>query len=680
MPDPIPDNQRYNEFILAEARALRANDAAPANRVEWQKRRAALREALLAAMGSFPEKPCPLDARIQGSLDRGAYRVHNLIFQSRPDIWVTSNLYVPKSKGNEREKLPAVLCVHGHWAGARRDPVVQARCIGLVRQGFIVLAVDAFGAGERYTKPALGTYHGALYGSMLWPVGQTLLGAQLYDNRRAVDYLLTRDDVDGTRLGITGASGGGNQTMYAGALDERFKAVVPVCSVGSYQAYLKAACCVCEVLPGALRFTEEGDVLGLVAPRALLVISASRDSYQFSPGQAEISVDRAKRIFQLNAAADRIKYTVFDSGHGYSKPMRELMYGWMTQHLKGQGDGSPIAEAQITTEKAEDLACFHDPKGRPAEWLYLPAFAARQGQALVEKANKLTPQHAEDWESSTMQMRTELRRLLGEFPKLPRPVAKSGASRTDAGIESAAILVSGEAELPLPVVTLIKTGAGTPQPICILLHLDGRAAAIKHPMAKILAARGWLIVAPDLRATGDTKPPEDALRGAPDHNSAGHALWIGRPLLGQWAFDVEILLEWLRLQSGRGGKVTVAGIGQAGLVALTAAALFPDRIASVATFGAPVTLVSDKEYPEGTRMGLLVPGLLKVGDIPHVAAMSAPRRLLMADGVNVFGKRVAERVLRDANRFPLGVYAALQASANIRIVTDTRPEDLAGML
>ena len=90
---------------------------------------------------------------------------------------------------------------------------------------------------------------------------------QVYDNRRAVDYLLTRPEVDGDRLGVTGASGGGNQTMYAGALDERFKAVVPVCSVGNYQAYLQAACCVCEVLPGGLRFTEEGDVLGLVAPR-----------------------------------------------------------------------------------------------------------------------------------------------------------------------------------------------------------------------------------------------------------------------------------------------------------------------------------------------------------------------------------------------------------------------------
>src|SRR5262249_42999130 len=193
------------------------------------------------------------------------------------------------------------------------DPVVQPGCRGWVKPGFVVLAVAASGAGERYTRPASGTYHGALYGASLWPAGLSLLGMQVYDNRRAVDYLLTRPEVDGTKLGVTGASGGGNQTMYAGALDERFAAVVPVCSVGTYQAYLKAACCVCEVLPGALRFTEEGDVLGLVAPRALMVLNATKDSYQFSVGEAEKSLARAKAIYKLYDADDHVKHAVFES-------------------------------------------------------------------------------------------------------------------------------------------------------------------------------------------------------------------------------------------------------------------------------------------------------------------------------------------------------------------------------
>src|SRR5436305_3005220 len=138
---------------------------------------------------------------------------------------------------------------------------------------------------------------------------------QVYDNRRAVDYLLTRPEVAGDRLGITGASGGGNQSMYAGVIDERLRAVVPVCSVGTYQSYLHAACCVCEVLPGALRFAEEGDVLALVAPRALMVINATKDAFQFSVGEATRSIGRARPVFALHKAAERLRHTTFESGH-----------------------------------------------------------------------------------------------------------------------------------------------------------------------------------------------------------------------------------------------------------------------------------------------------------------------------------------------------------------------------
>src|SRR5713226_8977529 len=384
------DPQAFDRFVQAQASALRAKDFPPASRREWDQRRAKLRQSMLEAMGPFPEKPCDLSPQFQGFLERDGYRIERLIFQSRPDVWVTANAYVPNERKN---KLPAVLVVHGHWPMARRDPVVQARCLGLVKLGFFVLAVDAFGAGERYTQPAAGTYHGALYGSTLWPVGQTLLGMQVYDNHRAVDYLLTRREVDGERLGITGASGGGNQSMYAGALDERFKAVVPVCSVGNYQAYLKAACCVCEVLPGALRFTEEGDVLGLVAPRALMVVSADQDAFQFSVGEAKKSHERAQAIFKLANAADQVKHAVFESKHDYSQAMRESMYGWMSRWLNIDGKGDPIPEPAHEIEKVEDLACFPDPSDRPKSFLFPPTLAAREARSLLEKLTANKPDH-----------------------------------------------------------------------------------------------------------------------------------------------------------------------------------------------------------------------------------------------------------------------------------------------
>src|SRR5579884_1889560 len=180
-----PDATTYPRFIQAQAAALRAGDAAPASRAAWERHRARLREAMFAAMGGQSDADEPLEVREVGVLKRDGYRVEKLLIRTRPGVWMTASAYVPEKVAG---KVPAVLAVHGHWAGARRDPHVQARCLGLVKLGFFVLAVDAFSAGERH--PAGGGYHGALLGASLWPAGLSLLGMQVYDNRRAVDYLV----------------------------------------------------------------------------------------------------------------------------------------------------------------------------------------------------------------------------------------------------------------------------------------------------------------------------------------------------------------------------------------------------------------------------------------------------------------------------------------------------------
>ncbi len=653
MPTPADP---FSDLMRARGAALRTGDTPAATRAAWQERRAALRRALLDAMGPMPETPCPLEPRVLGVLQRQGYRVERLMFQSRPDVWVTANLYLPDPAGTRR---PAVLCVHGHWAGARRDPVVQARCLGLVRLGFVVLAIDAFGAGERYTRPAPGTYHGALYGSTLWPSGHTLLGMQVYDNRRAVDYLAGRPEVDPQRLGITGASGGGNQTTYAGALDDRFAAVVPVCSVGTYQAYLRAACCVCEVLPGALRFTEEGDVLGLVAPRALMVVNATRDAFQFSVEQARISLQRARAVFELHKVGDRLRHAVFDSGHAYNQPMREAMYGWMTRWLKNEGAGEPIAEPAHQVERAEDLACFPDGR-RPERFTLLPEFAAGAGRQLVRRADGLRHDHREAWESAALDLRERLRRAMGESPA-PRADGRPGPATTEGMVRTTPVTFEPEPAMPVPALWRWRAdrAAGT-HPACILLHLGGKREALAHPLAAALVEAGWSVLAPDLRATGETAPPGNTIAGAPDHNSTEHALWVGRPLLGQWVLDVGGLLDWTANQPGvNERRLSVVGIGPAGLVALVAAALHERRVTSAGAIGSWSSYLTTEPYPPGTPMAVLVPGILRAGDVPHLAALAAPRRLLIAEARAPQGAVLNANELREAFAFTHRVYGVL---------------------
>jgi dienelactone hydrolase len=670
-----PDARTYDEFIQAQGKELRASDKAPATRKAWEERRPRLREAMFAAMGPFPAKPCPLEAREVGVLKRSGYRIEKLVFQSRPDVWVTASAYVPEPV---RGKVPGVLVVHGHWAGARRDPVVQARCLGLVQLGFFVLAVDAFSAGERH--PESKGYHGALLGSTLWPAGQTLLGLQVYDNRRAVDYLCSRPEVDAKHLGITGASGGGNQTMYAGALDERFGAVVPVCSVGNYQAYLRAACCVCEVLPRALRFTEEGDVLGLVAPRALLVVSATRDAYQFSVGQAAISLERTKEIFKLYEAGEKVAHAVFESPHAYNQPMREAMYGWMTRWLKNEGTGKPIPEPKHAVESAEDLACW--PKGeRPASLLFPPTLALREAKSLLEPFRTKPPDHKEAWESAAVVLRGRLREeVLGDFPKL-RTGGRLGTPEEKEGYRTTPLQVEPEAGLPLPALVRFKPGAKGKVPACVLLHLGGKDEALKHPLAAALADGGWTVVAPDLRATGPLRPKGDAVVGAPDHNSAEHGVWVGRPLLGQWVCDVRGLLEWMAAYPGmRADRLAVAGIGYAGLVAVCAAGLLEDRVAVAAAVNAPTTYLTEKEYPPGWPMGLLAPGILRVGDVPHLAALAVPRRLVVAGGTAADGRKRTATQLDEAFAFTRAMYRLVKAQDQIAVRAEVPWGELVGLM
>ena len=666
------ETERFNQFICTEAKKLREKDTPPKTLEEWQTRKKVLREKMFTAMGRFPEKDTPLESKLLGVVNREGFRVEKLILQTRPNVWMTASAYVPQLK--ENQKTPAVLVVHGHWAGARRDPVVQARCLGLVKLGFFVLAVDAFGAGERFTNPARGTYHGALYGTTLWPTGNTLLGMQVYDNRRAVDYLLTRPEVNG-KLGITGASGGGNQTMYAGALDERFQAVVPVCSVGNYQAYLKSACCVCEVLPSALTFTEEGDVLGLVAPRALLVINASKDGIQFSPAEAEKSVSRAKAIFETLQVASKIRHMIFESPHAYNQQMREAMYGWMTLHLKGEGKGDPIPEPAHELEKLEDLACFPDPNDRPMGFLFPPTFAAAEGKALSAKASKLLPNHAEMWQANAILLRDDLKKLLGELPKVPQPKgAKLDALPPENKLEGVTTTAKSEGDLPIPMTIRGKTSkelfTGS---MCILLNLEGRVASEKHPLLPALVAKGYTVVMPDLRGTGDTKLKADAVAGAIDHNSAEHALWIGRPMLAQWLADVGNVLDFLDTGIDKKPQPPLLiGLDHAGVIATLAGAIFTDRIRGVMTVKSMSSFISETPYASGTPMGLLFPGILQVGDIQHFAGLVAPKPMTIIDGFSANGRKLSEKELQEAYAFTKGVYQATKSSEKLTLAVDVK--------
>ena len=144
----------------------------------------------------------------------------------------------------------------GHSRNGRLGST-QSHGYTLALNGYVAITVDPWGAGERTTKYRLYVYHGANLGASLLNIGESLMGLQITDNMRAVDLLCSLPYVDPEKIGATGASGGGNQTMWLAAMDERIKAAVPVVSVGTFESYVMGHNCICETLPDGLTFTEE---------------------------------------------------------------------------------------------------------------------------------------------------------------------------------------------------------------------------------------------------------------------------------------------------------------------------------------------------------------------------------------------------------------------------------------
>ena len=655
--------QSFLEFVRSQTDALHLDDQPPATLDEWKTRRVAIRRKLLQAWGGFPADDAPLNAKVLGTIQRDKYRIEKVIFQTLPDVWMTANAYVPNQPG----KHAAVLCVHGHWKGAKQDPHVQARCIGLARLGFFVLAVDAFGAGERGIGKALGEYHGEMVAATLYPIGRPLSGLQVYENQRAVDYMLTRPEVAGPRLGITGASGGGNQSMYAGAFDERFKAVVPVCSVGNYKAYLGAACCMCEVVPGALSFTEEWGVLSLTAPRALMIVSATRDAFQFSVGEAKKSLAFVRPVYRLYQLPGSVKHAVFESPHDYNQPMREAMYGWMTKHLKGEGDGSPISEATMETEDPESLRCFPG-ETRPDDWMTIPNFAAREARELLEL--KTAPVDQDKWLTTASRLRRTLNMkvLKGTKPSASVSVTPPATSPQQK------LLFEPEAGIQLTATHSIGKAPQRPGTV-IVLSLKGASELPDNELARAVHESGRRVVSLSLRATGEHAPPGDSIRRAPDHNTAEWSLILGRPLLGQWVRDLRTAITVLADRGYADENLTVIGHGPAGVVALCAAAL-DRRINHTVTVESLGSFISDTPY-ENQRLGILPNGIVRdVGDISHIAALIAPNKLTICGTVSGSGTPLSDAELDGTFDPTSHIYKLCGATGQFSVIPKLSADDI----
>ena len=472
-----------------------------------------LRREVQRKIGCVYDPSLPLAVREFGTIRRDGYTIVKLIYQSRPGVFVTALLYRPKGKG----PFPAVLQMHGHAPKGKFGERTQRLSTDLVRSGFVVLAVDAFGVYERASHYCRGENHGSVQGAALLNLGETLLGAQVVDNMRGVDLLTSLPEVISSRIGAVGASGGGNQTMWLAALDPRIAAAMPVVSVGSFESYVYGMNCLCELLPDGLTLTDEAGVLALVAPRPLRICNALYDcNHDFSPATMFQSYRPLERLYRALGAAEELSYEIVDQPHGLLERARESALGFFARALKGEGGGAPRPEPEADEIPEEELRLFRSHEERPPEVVTISEYCRRRGEELHDAMLK---RPAIDRAQAIRELKAILRLPVLPTARLHRYAAVDGVERC--------ALDAGYHLLPF----LVKRGARDGV-FRIVLHPEGKAGFTPDELAAAGGDDGATLVLPDLFGTGETAQPNPTI--GLHHQFFRQLLWIGHSLMGEW--------------------------------------------------------------------------------------------------------------------------------------------------
>ncbi len=444
----------------------------PASMEEAEARKLEGRADLLRGLGLDPALTrTPLEAQVTGVLQRDGYRIEKIAFQSRPDFWVTAHLYVPAGPG----PFPVILNPHGHWGWKKFEPVVQARLIAEAKHGYLAMVVDSPGNSFEGGRPVERRQEGTHHDFRLALSSGNTTGFYVWDLMRALDYLENRPEADMSRIGITGASGGGTATLYTFAADPRITAAVPVVYATSLEVNPHNGC-ECNHVPGTLRIGDRSDVLALRAPAPVLVIGAREDG-EFPPAGTQRTGEKLRAIWDLYGKGADARWLLFDGPHDYNRPMREAMLGFFDQHLRGVGDGAPVPEPEIRTEPPD-----------AAELVVLPEWP--EGTRTMEKLAEKRLQRMGQPEVPDLRWRQA-------WPQLGSlafdVVREEGGARL--------LRIHAEGMIDLPAALWLPAAA--PRALVLMLDDAGKDEAARRFQAAGLAQAGFACLAAELPGTGE---------------------------------------------------------------------------------------------------------------------------------------------------------------------------------
>ena len=660
-PDAVPPGRMLNAYLNAKAKeqfaARREAIAAIKSPEGVRERQAAMKARFLGALGGFPEKT-PLNGRVVGADRRDGYRVERVIYESRPDFPVTAALYLPDGP----PPFPAVLVPCGHSANGKEAEPYQRASILLAKNGIAALCFDPISQGERSQllraggKPA--TKGGTSEHTMI-AVGALLVGSgaatiEIWDGIRGLDYLESRPEIDASRLGCSGNSGGGTQTAYIMALDDRVAAAAPSCYITSLERLFATIGPqdAEQNINGQVAFgMDHADYVTMRAPKPTLIVCGTRDYFDIDGAWG--SFREAKLSFGRLGFGERIDLFESDEPHGFTRPRREAATRFMRRWLLGVEDA--IVEGDFPIAKAGELNVTETGQVLSAIPGAVSAFDLNRerAEALAKGRKPLAPEA----------LRAEVRERLA-LPAV-RPPIPSGEGpemnglvslRDRFAVELRAEVTEPGIEVPLVLFNPLEPVAD--KPMVVYIGADRALAAPGGPI-ETRAKAGQFVAMVDPRGMGETEPTWKGSGRAGafgnEEKEAFLALHLGRPLLGQRVFDLLQVLRVLR-PLDRPARFHLIGVGEGGPIALHAA-LLDHAVESVEL---ERSLVSWSAVATGTlsqdQLASVVPGVLEAYDLPDLAAALAPMPLTIREPTDPEGKPIDQPALDAAYAIARSAY------------------------
>jgi dienelactone hydrolase len=588
----------------------------------WQGKRDRLKSEYLEMLGlsPLPEKT-PLQEKITGTIERGDLVIDKLQFQSRPGLYVTGNLYRPK--GNTK-RLPAILYVCGHSNKGRdgNKTAYQEHGAWFASHGFLCLIIDTLQLGE-----VAGQHHGTYsLGRWWWQArGYTPAGVECWNGIRAIDYLVSRPDVDADRIGVTGISGGGASTIWIAAADERVKASAPVSGMSDLESYVGNKVirghCDCMFMINTYMW-DWPTIPALIAPRPLLFANSDQDPIFPMDGNRRVAA-KLRTVYEMYDKSDQFAEFVSSGDHAYRPDLRVAVFSFMNKHLNN-GAGK-VEDVVYTPLPGKDLRVFPDDSDLPKD-----ALNSRIDETFVPVAKVALPEEGkfDEWKKDLLkQLRAKSFRAFTQ--RVPRAMTER-LSDTHNGFR----LATEEGV----IIRVEWDEGGADKPInWIVLNQDEPRYGIPKWAEKLFDNAGeCYMVSP--RGHGVS---EWTHKSPPNYVERSYAL-VGR--------TVDEMRVWDAIASFRDFQIAaptrtwlMAGKGQAGVIAAYAA-LFESDAAGAILY----------DPPSSHKDGPYFLNVMRVLDIPEALGLLAPRSLTIYSNDKAF-ERTAEiyKLAGAADKFKL---------------------------